>query len=76
METRRYYEKVSGIFLVYDVCDKSSLENLQKYWIPKIIENGDENIELAIIGNKTDLINDRVVTKEDAKQFIQSIKEL
>lgn len=21
MQTRRYYEKVSGIFLVYDVCD-------------------------------------------------------
>lgn len=59
MQTRRYYEKVSGIFLVYDVCDKSSLENLSKYWIPKIIENADDNIELAIVGNKTDLFNER-----------------
>lgn len=55
--TRRYYEGCSGIFLVYDVTDKSSLENLEKYWIPKIVENADEEIELAIIGNKTDLLN-------------------
>ena len=57
--TRRYYEGCVGILLVYDVTDKSTLENLEKYWIPKIIENADENIELAIIGNKTDLNNER-----------------
>jgi GTPase SAR1 family protein len=49
--------------LVYDVTDKTSLDNIEKYWIPKIIENADEEIELAIIGNKTDLNNERQVSK-------------
>ena len=59
--TRRYYEGVSGIILVFDVTDHSSLENINTYWLPKILENSDENIELAIIGNKVDLMNDRVI---------------
>lgn len=51
--------------LVFDVTDVQTLENLNQYWLPKILENADENIELAIVGNKSDLINDRQVEKED-----------
>ena len=47
------------MILVFDVTDATSLENLNTYWIPKILENADEYIELAIVGNKSDLINDR-----------------
>jgi len=45
--------------VVFDVTDESSLQNMNQYWLPKILENADENIELAIVGNKTDLINER-----------------
>ena len=68
--TRRYYEGVSGVILVFDVCDESSLQNLNHYWLPKILENADENIDLAIVGNKTDLINEREISKEDVDKFI------
>ena len=50
--------------MVFDVTDPTSLENLNAYWIPKIIENADECIELVIVGNKTDLINVRSITEE------------
>ena len=59
-----YYEGVTGIVLVFDQTDQNSFDNISKYWLPKIIENCDSNIELLIVGNKMDLINDRVVTEE------------
>ena len=62
--TRRYYEGVSGIILVFDVTDESSLLNLNQYWLPKILENSDQHIELVIVGNKADLINERVLTTQ------------
>ena len=62
-----YYEGVTGIVLVFDLTDTNSFENLSKYWLPKIIENCDSNIELFLVGNKEDLINDRAVKKEDVK---------
>ena len=68
--TRKYYEGCSGIILVFDVTDKSSFEGIQEYWLQKIIENSDTNCELALVGNKTDLINDRQVSAEDAQHFL------
>ena len=32
-------------------------------------EHGDEHAEILILGNKIDLINDRVVPEEDAHEF-------
>jgi GTPase SAR1 family protein len=43
--------------LVFDVTDDAALSNLDEYWLPKILENADPNVELAVVGNKTDLLN-------------------
>ena len=56
-----YFQNVTGIILVFDVTDRTSFDNLTKFWLPKIQNSAESNIELALIGNKTDLINDRVV---------------
>ena len=60
--TRQCYEGISGIFLVYDVTNQKSFDNITTKWLPKIIENSETNIELALVGNKTDLINDRIIS--------------
>ena len=59
-----YYEGVTGIVLVFDLTDQNSFDNINKYWLPKIIENCDSNIELLLVGNKEDLINERAISKE------------
>jgi small GTP-binding protein len=51
-----YFRDVAGIILVYDVTDATSYENLTKFWLPRIYNNSGTNIELALIGNKTDLV--------------------
>ena len=62
-----YYSGCTGIILVYDVTDRKSFENLSQYWLPKISEKADSDIELVIVGNKTDLINERKVHEEEIK---------
>mmetsp|Transcript_16322 Transcript_16322/g.27592 ORF Transcript_16322/g.27592 Transcript_16322/m.27592 type:complete len:141 (+) Transcript_16322:403-825(+) len=70
--SRQYYEGASGIILVFDVTDRPSFDNLSQYWLPKISENADSNIELMLLGNKTDLINERCVSEEEANELLKT----
>ena len=50
---------------MYDVTDKISFDNVH-YWLKKIKKHADENVEILLLGNKTDLINNMAVASEDA----------
>lgn len=63
---------MAGIILVYDVTDRTSFDNLKKFWLPKIANSADANIELALIGNKTDLINERQVNASEANDLLKT----
>lgn len=62
--------------LVFDVTDDAALSNLDEYWLPKILENADPNVELAVVGNKTDLLNQRAVNGDQAREFISTNTKL
>jgi GTPase SAR1 family protein len=70
--SRQYYEGATGIILVFDVTDRLSFEDISECWLPKIAENADSNIELVIVGNKTDLVNQREVSKAEAMDMIRT----
>ena len=67
-----YFQGTTGIILVYDVTDKNSFKNVSDIWLKKIYERADSNIELALIGNKTDLINNKVVFEDDAHKLLKT----
>ena len=52
------------------MCDPVSFKNVE-YWLKKIRKHGDENVEVLLLGNKIDLINDRVVAEEESKEMVQ-----
>ena len=62
--------------LVFDVTDKDALINVNKYWLPKILEIADENIELALVANKIDLVNERVIDVKKITKFVKNNKHL
>jgi Ras-related protein Rab-11A len=47
-----------GAFLIYDVTNRDSFENLSD-WLDKVREFSDEHVKIALIGNKKDLVEDR-----------------
>lgn len=66
--TTAYYRGAMGIFLVYDVTNSKSFDNI-KSWIKNIRDNNTEAIALTMIGNKADLVNKRTIPYITAKKF-------
>jgi Ras-related protein Rab-8A len=52
--TTSYYKGAQGILLVYDVTDRKTLENVE-YWIKNIKSHASDTVQIALIGNKTDV---------------------
>jgi small GTP-binding protein len=65
--TNAYYKGAKGAFVVYDITKKSSFNNIDK-WLFDLKNNGDENINIILVGNKIDLENDRDVTTEEGEK--------
>ena len=65
--TNAYYKGAKGVFVVYDISRKASFNNIDK-WLFDLKNNGDENINIVIIGNKIDLENQREVTTEEGEK--------
>lgn len=59
--------------VVYDITKKKSFEYIDK-WINDVKnERGDDNVILCIVGNKTDLADERQVTTEEGEQKAKSL---
>jgi len=54
--TTTHYRFAVGAFLIYDVTNLESFKNLSQ-WLDKVREYSDENVKIALIGNKKDLVD-------------------
>ena len=71
--TRNFYINAAIGLMVYDIRVKDSFENIKTYWSEQLQELGEENIILAIAGNKSDLFEDQKVSEKEVKKFAESI---
>jgi len=69
--TASYYRGGNGVFVVYDITDRSSFENVSS-WLTEIEKNASKNVYKFLIGNKTDLEDKRKVTYQEGKDFATS----
>ena len=65
-----YYKGANGILVVYDITNRKSFENLNS-WLIEIEKNGNKNVYKLLIGNKSDLEDERKVSKEEGIEFAQ-----
>lgn len=61
--TTSYYRGAMGIMLVYDITNEKSFENIVK-WLRNIDEHANEDVEKMILGNKCDMQEKRLVSKD------------
>ena len=66
---RQYYQRADCCVLVYDITNKESFKQCKEYYKQEIIDNCKEDIKVILVGNKTDLENDRVISKEEGANF-------
>eukprot|EP01134_Creolimax_fragrantissima_P003616 CFRG3616T1 len=62
--TTAYYRGAMGIMLTYDVTDRASFDNLSS-WVKNIEQHAAEDVDKALLGNKTDMKDKRQVTVEE-----------
>lgn len=68
--TSAYYRGAVGALLVYDITKRQTFDHIPR-WLEELRAHADKNIVIMLIGNKTDLENQRAVPTEDAKEFAQ-----
>ena len=64
-----YYRDADACILVYDVTDKESFDNLRNYWLKELEDKAPESIQLAIVGNKSELTDKEQVTAKEAQDI-------
>ena len=47
--------------LVYDVANQKSFDDIDAFWVREVESYADKNVELLLVGNKSDLTEDKVV---------------
>ncbi|KAM7355472.1 RAS oncogene family member Rab19 [Cochliomyia hominivorax] len=73
--TQSYYRSANGVIIVYDITNRNSFCNLQK-WIEEVRRYTASNVMLIVVGNKSDLDDEREVEFEEAQQMCQNVPEV
>jgi small GTP-binding protein len=66
--TRSYYRGAAGALLVYDITRRDTFSHLSN-WLNDARENGNPDMAITLVGNKTDLDSRRTVSVEEAQRF-------
>eukprot|EP00474_Spongospora_subterranea_P008538 CRZ08996.1 hypothetical protein [Spongospora subterranea] len=66
--TRSYYRGAAGALLVYDITRRETFAHLTR-WLEEARQNGNRNMTIMLIGNKSDLEHRRQIPKEEGEAF-------
>ena len=66
--TRSYYKSSTCAFIIYDVTDKKSFTNISS-WLDECREMCYKDMLICLVGNKIDLEDKRVISKEEGQKF-------
>lgn len=58
-----------GILFVYDITNRESFESIRDEWICHTLESSNPNCHMILIGNKSDQMDQRVVSTEEGQQL-------
>jgi small GTP-binding protein len=66
--TRGYYRGSAAALLVFDLTSRDSFENIKK-WLQDVHDVARNDVVTLLIGNKSDLVDGRQVTFDEAQSF-------
>jgi small GTP-binding protein len=70
--TIAYYRGASGILLIFDLTRRSSFEHVG-FWLDQARKHAPPGIPIVIVGNKSDLEEQREVTHEEGQQAARGL---
>ncbi len=70
---KNFYKDSYIILMVYDICDRTSFENIKEIWYPDIKEFGEKLHLIALVGNKKDKYEEEEVNELEGRKFAEEI---
>ncbi|XP_043262264.1 ras-related protein RHN1 isoform X1 [Colletes gigas] len=67
-----YYRNANAAMLVFDLTQYNTFAAMKK-WVAELRRNVEETMVLAVIGNKSDLFNERQVNSEEGRVYAMEI---
>ena len=64
--TRAYYRGSHGILLLFDMTARATFDTLER-WLNDIGDRDEEDVNVILISNKSDLIGSRTVTRAEGE---------
>ena len=72
--TKQYYNGANGVLLIYDVCCRESFKRID-FWLNELKENNKiDELYIVLVGNKIDLEDKRVISKEEGEKYASDNK--
>jgi len=68
-----YYRGSLGALLIFDLTNYESFEHLPQ-WIEEIRANIKNEVPFLLVGNKSDLIDERAISLEEINNFTEKCK--
>lgn len=72
--TNTYYKGAKGALVVYDISKRDTFENVNK-WINELRMNGEKDVIVVLVGNKSDLMDERVVSSDEGEQKARELSK-
>ncbi len=72
---KTYYQGAQAAFIVYDLTNKDSFINIEKWFFELKKFIGEKQIPIVIVGNKLDLENERIVDYQSAINKIDDLSQ-
>ena len=73
--TNTYYKGAKGALVVYDISKRDTFDNANK-WINELRMNGEKDVCIVLVGNKSDLLEDRVISSEEGEQKAKELSNI
>ena len=67
-----FIKKADGIILMYDITNRESFDTISKWW-EDILDNKEKDFPIILVGNKTDLENERQVQREEGENIAKEL---
>lgn len=66
--TRQYYRDSNGCIIIFDLSKQESFKNLE-LWTEDVRNFGSSDIQILLVGNKSDLVDMREVSPEEIEKY-------
>ncbi len=71
---KAYYNEAQAAFIVFDITKRESYDNVIN-WYEELMSFKSNDLSIVIVGNKTDLVDKRVIDYEEGVQMANTLSE-